>query len=594
MLVRTASSFGKRAVQRGGEDEPERVGTETVKSHAREVHRWHKSRVKDARWDRREAQRLERKWVRKTLKFDWGAYKRMKKADMLPVAWQQVPDDVLAKSRRRPRRTMRKALARAEWAAIRHEGDRDPDEFMANIADAVNRMLRVPARRAAIKGARLTGRLAVRGTRTGARYAGRAANWSGRKVGQGAARAGQAVGRIAVRSSRVAVAAVSAVAGTITSALPAVGVALGIVIALCAVLPSFITGVGAENERQQQAGAGACAGPGSVTAEQVAEFLPTPRGTDRSGTLTDDQRAIAVAIVEEGQKAGIPPRGWAIGLMTALQESTMGRDHTSRVPDMNHDVGVFQQRALPGWYADGATIQENTEILNDIHYAARTFFLGHTVNVQAKGGAGPVGYHIPGLVNVKNWETIELGAAAQAVQVSAFPDYYTKHEATVATLLPTLNAHGCEAVPGTSGLAGQDDYAGWYASLPDMVKSQAYDPNGFAWRQCTSYAAYAIRKYSRHANFTNWWQGLHFGNANTWHLAAEQAGIRVDQTPAVGAVAQRLNGTWGHVAYVVAVNDDGSFVINEYNHVTSRAFSSRTARIGSGSHDFNNFLHFEE
>lgn len=161
---------------------------------------------------------------------------------------------------------------------------------------------------------------------------------------------------------------------------------------------------------------------------------------------------------------------------------------------------------------------------------------------------------------------------------------------------PCTTPPGGAPAPGSSGLAGKDDYAGWYAGLPQAVKEMRWDPNGFAWRQCTSYVAFAIRHYSSYKEFNNWWRqdGGRFSDAKHWHVAARKAGIRVDQSPAVGAVAQRLSGTWGHVAYVVAVNGDGTFVINEYNHVTSRGFSSRTARIGNGSHDFTNFLHFEE
>ena len=143
-----------------------------------------------------------------------------------------------------------------------------------------------------------------------------------------------------------------------------------------------------------------------------------------------------------------------------------------------------------------------------------------------------------------------------------------------------------------NGLAGIDGYRSLWQSKGSLTSG--YDPQGFAWAQCTSYSAFAVRKYTSYANFSNSWKGLHFGNAAEWHIAAKQAGIRVDKTPAVGAVAQRLNGTWGHVAFVVAVNEDGTFVINEYDHVVRRGFSTRTARIGEGSHDFAQFLHFEK
>ncbi|WP_185744149.1 CHAP domain-containing protein [Arachnia propionica] len=470
----------------------------------------------------------------------------------------------------------------AMGSSIRDGGQLDVDQASVRVMQHIWRRSTGVTGRAGMKIARPAMRL-------GARHAARAGRWAGRHLMTAT-----------VQATVVTVKALLAALGAATSVLPTLVGIIAIVAVLCAILPSFITGVGAEQQRRKDAEYArsiACSGPGSVTAEDVAKLLPSPRGTDISGSLTEEQRATATAIVEEGQKAGIPPRGWAIALMTAMQESTMGADPATKKPNQDGDVGVFQQRAIPGWYADGSTMEENTEILNDVHYAAKTFYLGHKVAVRYSGGAGDIGYHIPGLVNVEGWQSMDLGQAAQKVQVSAFPDHYGKHEATVAALLPTLSPQGCAAAgaPGSSGLAGKDDYGPWYAGLPDMVKSERYDPNGFAWRQCTSYAAFAVRTYSSHKDFNNWWrQDGNFGNANTWHLAARKAGIRVDHSPAVGAVAQRTTGQWGHVAYVVEVNDDGSFVVNEYNRNDTREFSSRTARVGKGSSDFDNFLHFEE
>ncbi len=144
--------------------------------------------------------------------------------------------------------------------------------------------------------------------------------------------------------------------------------------------------------------------------------------------------------------------------------------------------------------------------------------------------------------------------------------------------------------PGGKGVSGVDDYKEWWQSKGSLTSG--YDPQGFAWAQCTSYSAFAVRKYTSYTNFSNSWKGLHFGNAAEWHIAAKKAGIRVDKTPAVGAVAQRLNGTWGHVAFVVAVNEDGTFVINEYDYAVRRNFGSRKGlKVGK---DFDNILHFEK
>ncbi len=66
----------------------------------------------------------------------------------------------------------------------------------------------------------------------------------------------------------------------------------------------------------------------------------------------------------------------------------------------------------------------------------------------------------------------------------------------------------------------------------------------------------------------------------------------MDKRPAVGAIAQRTTGKWGHVAFITRVHADGSFDINEYNHGPTHQFGTRThVRIPA---DFNNILHFEK
>ena len=51
-------------------------------------------------------------------------------------------------------------------------------------------------------------------------------------------------------------------------------------------------------------------------------------------------------------------------------------------------------------------------------------------------------------------------------------------------------------------------------------------------------------------------------------------------------------GTWGHVAYVAKVNADGSFMVEEYNHVRADTYSYRKATRGEGPHQFSDFIHF--
>lgn len=482
--------------------------------------------------------------------------------------------------------------------AWRSSGQEDLEQNMVNLTRFAGREAFRPA-------GRLTAKLARRGTKRlgrGAKRLGRAARHAAQRGAQAVAQraaltAIQASLRIA-SATQTTVATIGAAVGAVGAMLPGIMAVLAAVMALCAILPSFITGVGAEHERRQQAAQPTCVGgstPGyAVTAAEVAEFLPNPGGVDASSVLTAEQRATATAIVEEGQRAGIPPRGWAIALMTAMQESTMGANQSTKRPNADGDVGVFQQRALVGWYADGTSRDENTAILNDVHYAARTFYLGHDVAVRHGDGAGSVGYHIPGLVNVEGWQSMDLGQAAQKVQVSDFPDYYAKHEATVASLLPTLSLQGCTAITtGSSPVAGVDDYA------PVRRGREGVDDWAFYWGECVSYVAFMIRTHSPHTDFHNLWRDgkwqpeeAHFGNAKMWDERAKAVGVRVDTTPAVGAVAQHSRNKNGHVAYITAVHEDGTFDVNEYNHGPRHKFGTRSHV--SIPKDFDVAIHFEE
>lgn len=71
-----------------------------------------------------------------------------------------------------------------------------------------------------------------------------------------------------------------------------------------------------------------------------------------------------------------------------------------------------------------------------------------------------------------------------------------------------------------------------------------------------------------------WWRevngnplpGALTGDAKYWAANARRLGMRVDNTPAPGAVFQTVNGWYGHVGVVLRVNDDGSILVREMNY----------------------------
>lgn len=56
-----------------------------------------------------------------------------------------------------------------------------------------------------------------------------------------------------------------------------------------------------------------------------------------------------------------------------------------------------------------------------------------------------------------------------------------------------------------------------------------------------------------------------WGNANTWDDNAYLDGYRVDHVPTLHAIMQTDEGVFGHVAFVEAVEPDGSWTISEMN-----------------------------
>lgn len=90
------------------------------------------------------------------------------------------------------------------------------------------------------------------------------------------------------------------------------------------------------------------------------------------------------------------------------------------------------------------------------------------------------------------------------------------------------------------------------------------------------------------AGFANDFRGEHWGNAENWDDVARRLGYRVDQVPAIGAVAQSDEGLAGHVAWVSAIGP-GTVTIEEYNHASPGGYGSRTVPVG----DFR-YLHLDD
>ncbi|MDF1488511.1 CHAP domain-containing protein [Tessaracoccus caeni] len=140
------------------------------------------------------------------------------------------------------------------------------------------------------------------------------------------------------------------------------------------------------------------------------------------------------------------------------------------------------------------------------------------------------------------------------------------------------------------------DYGYPYPSAPDCDEvteaNCAADKWSFYQGQCTSWVAYRLNQlnFGAEKTFTNWYAGVHWGNANKWGPAARSAGISVDANPRKGSVAW-----WDrafHVAYVEEVYADGSILISEMNADYHNSFRLTTLRNGGRWPD--GFIHVKD
>ena len=140
-----------------------------------------------------------------------------------------------------------------------------------------------------------------------------------------------------------------------------------------------------------------------------AACVPTPAASAPGvDGWSDEQVANARIIIAVGADRQVPSQGQVIAVATALQESRLrnlrGGDRDS--------IGLFQQRPSQGW---GTPAQ-----LADPAYQTRKFY--------------------DKLITVDGWQSMRLTDAAQAVQVSAFPNAYAKHKPAATRLVDALSS----------------------------------------------------------------------------------------------------------------------------------------------------------
>ncbi|WP_157372121.1 C40 family peptidase [Arthrobacter sp. Soil736] len=273
------------------------------------------------------------------------------------------------------------------------------------------------------------------------------------------------------------------------------------------------------------------------SADRSAGALEIHTGSSEPVWLTSDQIAVAKGYISVGKQLGVPQEALIIAIMMALQESSLRVLANSNVPasfQFSHDgvgsdhdsLGTAQQRPAAGW--------GSVEELMDPDYNARAFY---------GGPSGPNRGSPRGLLDVSGWQSMDKGQAAQAVQVSAFPELYARWESQATAIVDSLEGVTAPAMCNDSPMEAAQPVAP--ASLPQIRKdilrfTQAgvggtYIWGGTAYKawDCSGYVQWIYRQV-----------GINLPRVEQWRV-----GHRTDSPQPGDLVVQNPQGpdTWGHV-----------------------------------------------
>lgn len=312
----------------------------------------------------------------------------------------------------------------------------------------------------------------------------------------------------------------------------ATAVVLVIVLALSAIFSAAVLALAGD---KPESPVGCISSSGPVTQSVLENSGSRPDG--QAVGLSAGQIAVAQGYISVGKQLGVPREAMVIAIMVSLQESTLRMLANTNVPasfQFHHDgvgsdhdsVGSAQQRPAAGW----GTIAE----LMDLSYNARAFY---------GGPSGPNQGSPRGLLDVPGWSAMSKGQAAQAVQVSAFPELYDRWEPQATAIVDLLQ--GVTTVPKCStGERGRTDPVsaeGLSQIRQDILRfTQAGLGGAYVWGG-TAFKAWDC------SGFVQWIYrqvGIELPRVEQWRVG------RMTDSPQIGdLVVQNPQGpyNWGHV-----------------------------------------------
>lgn len=296
-------------------------------------------------------------------------------------------------------------------------------------------------------------------------------------------------------------------------------------------------------------GASAADTPSVCSQDGLAGQPPSEPGASEAGALsirpsrrapvnvTGRQMAVAGDYVSIGQQLGVPRDGQIIAIMMALQESSLRVLANVNVPaslhyphdglGSDHDsLGTAQQRPAAGW----GTVEQ----LMDPKYNVRAFY---------GGPAGPNRGSPPGLLDIRGWQSMNKGQAAQAVQVSAFPELYARWEAEATAIVEALDG-GMSPVRCSDTLPSSTDTV-VPANLSEIRKDiLRFTKEGVGGSYVWGGTAYKAWDCSGYVQWIYRQAGVNLPRVDQWRV-----GKRTDNPQPGDLVVQNAQGPadWGHV-----------------------------------------------
>lgn len=260
-------------------------------------------------------------------------------------------------------------------------------------------------------------------------------------------------------------------------------------------------------------------------------------------------------------------------------------EQTTPASDISSEVVVLSPNSEPDLETTAVADQTNQTNLDQNQPVVTTQNLS-TVEVQGQSQSNETSTHL----QVSEAEVEAPANSVQSDSVSASPVTVTTTSPrktslevstnSLVTNIPNANLSrmlGVSKVAVNNGVIGDDYPAHWKNPVEQI------DSWGYISATCTSFVA------NRLHNVNKFEMPRAIGNAGDWGASARRLGYRVDKTPAIGSVAYVEDASYGHVAWVAAIN--GNYVtVEEYNWNWDYSYHTRTKPISA----FTGFIHFKD